>query len=214
MKIDCISDTHTAIDLKALDYSDAELLIIAGDILNAGYNHEAKKLFKQLNKLPHKYVLYVPGNHDRCLDPDDVLYNTHSLPRLRKGIFVRRHQIIEIEGLKIGCSSYTPEFCGWAFMKEEEDLAEMWEAFKSQDLDILVTHGPAYGILDESIRKDRCGSKSLLDALPEIDPKFHIFGHIHEAQGKLDSVKGTKFRNVSICNRLYEPVNPVTTIEV
>jgi hypothetical protein len=33
---------------------------------------------------------------------------------------------VVVEGYKIYGSPYTPEFCGWAFMEEDDELAKRW----------------------------------------------------------------------------------------
>ena len=50
---------------------------------------------------------------------------------------------MELYGYKIYGSPYTPEFCGWAFMEEREDLKLIWEKIPT-DTDILITHGPPF----------------------------------------------------------------------
>jgi len=52
---------------------------------------------------------------------------------------------VTIEGYKIHGSPWTPEFCGWAFMLEnEKDMLKKWKMIPD-DTDILITHGPPYG---------------------------------------------------------------------
>ena len=208
MKIDCISDTHCQIDLTTLEYSDAEILIIAGDIGNMSTPLEVKVVFEEVDSLPHKHIVFVPGNHDAYFDIWYVPFET------RAHLLI--NDIVEIDGIRIGGSPYTPEFCGWFFMRPDEELAEIWNIFKDQNLDILVTHGPPKDILDSYVQWDdevKCGSQTLLDALPKIAPKAHIFGHIHECHGHKKQ-DGIDFYNVAICDRVYEAINPVTTIEI
>jgi len=46
------------------------------------------------------------------------------------------------------------------------------------DVDILITHVPPYGILDEN-----SGSEEVLNALCNKNMKVHIFGHAHGGYG-------------------------------
>lgn len=46
-------------------------------------------------------------------------------------------------------------------------------------IDVLVTHGPPFGILDKTINKVNAGCKGLLKFVEKINPQVHIFGHIH-----------------------------------
>ncbi|SFS33448.1 hypothetical protein SAMN05660206_101200 [Sphingobacterium wenxiniae] len=65
------------------------------------------------------------------------------------------------------------------------------------DTDILITHGPPFGILDETVYGKRTGGEELLLRVYQVKPKYHIFGHIHEDHGSF--TKGeTTFINNSI----------------
>jgi len=209
MKIDCISDTHDRLSIHKLEFSDAEMLIIAGDISNLSGIEETYAIFADINKVPHEYIVFVPGNHDGYFE-ERTLICSALYPETRAHIVI--NDIVEIDGIRIGGSPMTPMFQMWHFMEHDEELATYWQHFKNKQLDILVTHGPPYGILDET-EQDRCGSRTLLAALPEIAPKWHIFGHIHESYGS-HSENGIEFRNVSIVDGQYIKKNPVTTIEV
>jgi Icc-related predicted phosphoesterase len=53
-----------------------------------------------------------------------------------------------------------------------------------QDIDILISHGPPFGILDTApISGLHEGCRELLDAATRVRPKLHVFGHIHTAYG-------------------------------
>jgi hypothetical protein len=51
-------------------------------------------------------------------------------------------------------------------------------------VDILLTHGPPYGILDQVIgSRESVGCKHLYRAVERARPALHVFGHIHEGYG-------------------------------
>jgi hypothetical protein len=95
-------------------------------------------------------------------------------------------------------SPYQPEFCGWAFPYERNE-----DRFNLQhhsapgvtsiatnpipdfpSVDIMMTHGPPKGILDQVIfRNEEVGCESLLRAVSRARPRLYCFGHIHEAYG-------------------------------
>jgi len=51
-----------------------------------------------------------------------------------------------IEDLKFWGSPVQPEFFNWAFNRERgEDICKHWDLIPD-DTDILITHGPAFGI--------------------------------------------------------------------
>ncbi|MDE6073898.1 MAG: serine/threonine protein phosphatase, partial [Muribaculaceae bacterium] len=81
-----------------------------------------------------------------------------------------------------------------------------------QDTDVLITHCPAYGILDfdDNIHY---GSEEILSKLSAVRPKAHLFGHIHVQHG-LTTVDGTIFSNGAIMNVDYTNLNSPAVIEI
>jgi Icc-related predicted phosphoesterase len=105
------------------------------------------------------------------------------------GVIYLEHESVTIEGVKIFGSAYTPEFGkNWAFNVPKDKIAEKWAEIPD-DTDILITHGPAKGILDLTQYDSRpgadgksfyqCGCPELLERVLKVQPKYHIFGHIH-----------------------------------
>lgn len=68
-------------------------------------------------------------------------------------------------------------------MYAEKDACKLWDSIPA-DTDILVTHGPPFGVLDRTIQNCNAGCHYLLQKVMEIKPKYHLFGHIHEAYGR------------------------------
>ncbi|KAI4215705.1 MAG: hypothetical protein LQ351_001692 [Letrouitia transgressa] len=91
----------------------------------------------------------------------------------------------------IYASPYQPEFCNWAFPYErDEDRFNPDSALSVNPIpewpkiDIMLTHGPPYGILDETWRTgEKVGCEHLLRAVRRCRPQLHCFGHIHEGWG-------------------------------
>jgi Icc-related predicted phosphoesterase len=50
----------------------------------------------------------------------------------------------------------------------------------SDDVDIIMTHGPPWQHLDQTSRGIFAGCPQLLQALDRVRPRLHCFGHIHE----------------------------------
>ena len=61
------------------------------------------------------------------------------------------------------------------------------------DLDILVTHYPPMGILDEGF-----GSPEILNFVLKAKPAYHLFGHVHKTGGEDTQSQGTKYQNISV----------------
>ena len=80
------------------------------------------------------------------------------------------------------------------------------------DTDILITHSPAYGILDLDDNINY-GSEEILDRLTALNLKAHLFGHIY-AQHGMKSLNGTIFSNGAIMNSDYTNLLPFNVIAV
>jgi Icc-related predicted phosphoesterase len=59
------------------------------------------------------------------------------------------------------------------------------DALKGVDggVDVLVSHHPPYGHLDEGLFGGHAGLRGLLELHQLLRPRVHLFGHIHEARG-------------------------------
>jgi Icc-related predicted phosphoesterase len=80
-------------------------------------------------------------------------------------------------------------------------------------VDVLVTHGPPFGVLDRTTTDELVGCEELLMAVERAQPRLHVFGHIHEGAGAL--VQGrTLFVNASVCTVGYDPDNPIRVVDV
>jgi Icc-related predicted phosphoesterase len=57
-----------------------------------------------------------------------------------------------------------------------------------QDTEILLTHTPPYRTLDKTRKGKHAGCKTLAARLRNLSNlELHVFGHIHEAHGALES---------------------------
>jgi Icc-related predicted phosphoesterase len=87
---------------------------------------------------------------------------------------------------------------------------EKWNLIP-KDVDILVTHGPAFGKLDYVPYSNmNVGCEELIKRVNEIKPKINVFGHIHEGYGYVFD-GNTHFINAAVLNGRYEfrnkPIN-------
>lgn len=210
-KIVCLSDTHNC--NEKIIVPDGDILIHAGDATIRGTEAEVEEFLRWYSALPHKHKIFVAGNHD-------WLYETNNrfarLLTANFNIIYLQDSFIEIEGLKIYGSPWQPRFFDWAFnLMRGAELAEKWKLIPS-DADILITHGPPFGILDEVPRKywiENTGCEELRKKVEEIRPKAHIFGHIHCGYGQIEKF-GVKFINASNCDESYNPTQPPIVFEI
>jgi Icc-related predicted phosphoesterase len=201
MKVVTISDTHNY--NEKIKVPDGDILIHAGDLTSMGYFGEIARALDWLSSLPHQYKILVPGNHDFFAMDSSEAFNTLCKQR---SIHCLLNNKIAIDGLKIWGSPYTPTFGDWAFMHSESELFRIFEKIPN-DLDILITHGPPKGILDEVGRGDNTGSSSLLECVMRAKPRFHIFGHIHEYGCEIKKINETTFINACVLDPSYRAWN-------
>lgn len=206
---------HSVSDLHGYEpeLPGGDILIIAGDCTASDTYEQWEKFASYLRKAPYEDIILVAGNHDGALEAyeEEIL----KLFDLRVQYLCDRE--VNVQCLRIYGSPWTPIFYAWHFQRHREELDAVWEHIPS-GLDILVTHGPPFGILDK-IDKQRCGDQALAQAVDRAKPKHHVFGHIHAGYGTYQDSWGmdgttTKYYNVSMCDEKYRLTNAVTTITV
>jgi Icc-related predicted phosphoesterase len=199
MRIVFISDTHTR--HQEVRVPDGDLLVHAGDISGRGGVYEISRFMAWMEDQPHQHKVMIAGNHDFLAErnPEDFL------DLVPKNVTYLNDSSIEIDGLKIWGSPVQPWFHDWAFNRQRgPEIDVHWQLIPA-DTDLLITHGPPYGILDATTKGEKVGCEDLLRRVQQIKPKIHVFGHIHEAYGQLHQ-NGTHFINASSLNHLYMPV--------
>ena len=200
MKIVFISDTHG--QHEKLTLPEGDMIIHAGDVSKRGGMAEMESFLDWYESLPFTYKVFTVGNHDflaenapamfKKLIPDNCVYLENS--------------DVVIEGIRIWGSPITPWFYDWAFNRQRgADIAKYWATIP-EGTDIIVTHGPAYDILDRTTRGDLTGCEDLRAKIESIKPKYHVFGHIHEAYG-MKQVGDTTFINASVLDEQYRLTN-------
>lgn len=211
MKVVVISDTHlrhTSVNIPTCD-----LLVHAGDFSNRGNWNDINEFIYWMKAQPTKHRLLVPGNHDLVCENEFLAVRDHFK---QSGILFERENLVFVDNLMVFCYSDTPEIYSgspWAFTypRESEHFRRSWE--NAPVCDLLVTHGPPLGVLDEVDNGLRVGEKHMMDYVLRSRPKAHVFGHIHESFGY--SFKfGVNFYNASICDLSYKVVNPPTVFEL
>jgi Icc-related predicted phosphoesterase len=200
MRILCISDTHGK--HKKLELPEADMIIHAGDMSGKGEAWQIGEFFEWFSKLSYRYKICIAGNHDFMAEQEPEEF----LKLVPDNCIYLNDSGAEIENLKIWGSPITPWFHDWAFNRHRGDvIAKHWELIP-QDTDILITHGPPMDVLDRTILGKRVGCEELKKKIEQIRPKLHIFGHIHEAYGKLQ-IFDTTFINASSLNIDYLPLH-------
>ncbi len=214
-RIVCLSDTHNC--HQPIDVPDGDILIHSGDATVRGTDIEVIEFVYWFAKLPHKIKIFVAGNHDWMFQTDN---RRARLLVANEGIVYLQDSSVEIEGLKFYGSPWQPRFFDWAFnLNRGYELAEKW-AMIPDDINILITHGPPYGILDEVPRRwgiENTGCEELRKRVDQIASKgklkLHIFGHIHCGYGVAERA-GVRFVNASNCDESYDPIQPPIVVDI
>src|SRR3990167_11212626 len=173
MKIVAISDTHHKHYYLKLPKGD--ILIHAGDWTYRGERIERMLVLDYLNVISKKYkhVITIMGNHDINMTKSWF----KSINSLSDNVHVLQDDGIEIDGINFYGSPYSVRFGDWGFGEPDDKLALRFNHIPKKT-DILITHGPAYSILDKNRDGECCGSKSLYEKIKMLpNLKHHIFGH-------------------------------------
>jgi Icc-related predicted phosphoesterase len=189
LRLVLLSDTHQ--HHREAEVPDGDLCIFAGDLTFFSRSMKAVLDFNDwLGELPHRCIV-VPGNHETFLEADP------SKRSLLSNAIVLVNEGTEIEGLRIWGSPVTPLY-GSAFgLSSPEDRRRLYARIP-QDTDVLVTHGPPYGILDVGPDSGlHSGCRELLEAVMRVRPNLHVFGHVHGAYG-IFQTEHTTFVNAAL----------------
>jgi len=194
MRIICISDTHTY-HSQIPKLPEGDILIHAGDFTTRRDFRDITSFNEWLGKQNFKHKIVVAGNHDMTFESDP--YIARSL--LQNCIYLQDDKVV-IDGYTFYGSPWQPEFMSWAFnLPRGHALKEKWDRIPD-NTDVLITHCPPRYIRDYAyFSKDHVGCEDLLKRVKEIQPKLHIFGHVHEGYG-ISEAYGTKFINAAICD--------------
>ncbi len=213
-RIVCLSDTHNCNDQIAVP--DGDVLIHSGDATITGTLQEIKLFNEWFAELPHRYKIFVAGNHDWLFEQDREA--AESL--LDVGILYLQDSTVEIEGQRFYGSPWQPRFFDWAFnLNRGAEIAEKWRSIPD-DIDVLITHGPPNGILDCVATKwgiENAGCEELRRRVDDIGSygrlKLHVFGHIHSGYGTHEEA-GVRFVNASNCDEQYRPTQPPLVTDI
>ena len=204
-----------------------DILIIPGDFVETGLVEELEIFNRFLKDVmmarKFKHIVFICGNHERTIDidfynsegwryhktPQDVQLCRHTLfNELPENVHYLFDNHVVLEGLKIYgtpwvlggetfSSDTSPSHFRWAYSLTEEELVAKYAQIP-EDVDILVTHMPPFGIgdcrrnydkdcFDDQERQvfgyDHVGSTALALRLQALRPHLHCFGHIHSGYG-------------------------------
>ena len=178
-KIFAFSDTHGMYRRLAIP-TDADILICAGDACEGFNPADLQDFFAWYTSIPAQLRIFVPGNHDFIFNQDPI----RARNLISGGVIYLENEGMEFDGIKFYSVPARP------YLKTPVSIPN--------DVDFLITHGPAYSHLD----RDQ-GCKQLFLAVASARPKYHIFGHVHEEGIQRKAMLGgTTYINVSYFEEL------------
>lgn len=231
MEITAISDLHGFCP----KLPGGDLLILAGDYTYSNAIPQWVSFFNWLKHQQYRKKILIAGNHDGFLrstyptcdaDLKSLIEVQEFLDEIGEWESPDFEYLCdsgtEFEGVKFWGTPWTPIFervnpkCA-SFMESEEFLNNKF-AMIPLGTDILISHGPMIHTLDTDLYGYACGSSSLRDHVDRVNPKMHLFGHIHEQGGNSfrygRAVSNTWCLNCSYVNEKYKPFDkPIQAIE-
>lgn len=197
MKILHLSDTHNC-HHRLRDLPNANVVVHSGDFCMVGTEQEAIDFLNWFCDLPYQHKIFICGNHD------DSLYGAN-IDGLDSNVHYLCNSSVEIDGVKF---YGVPMFMADCISdRQSQNYSNI-----PVDTDLLITHSPAYGILDfdDNIHY---GSEELLTQLSALNLRAHLFGHIHANHG-LTAIGKTIFSNGAIMNADYTHLLKTNIIEL
>jgi predicted phosphohydrolase len=173
--VTALSDTHG--HHRDFEIPESDVVIHAGDACNDGDMAQLVDFFQWFSNLPTKHKIFVAGNHDLIFDLDPE----SALDLIPKNIVFLENQSYVIKNLV---------FYG-AVARPWMNAPHLFP----KKIDVLISHGPAKGILDEG-----CGCELLKEIIEITKPKVHIFGHIHNSGGMNVNDSNTNFHSCSVAH--------------
>ena len=181
MKILHISDTHGKHQILK-DLPNADVIVHTGDITEDGTEEEVKDFIEWFSGLSYAHKIFIAGNHDNCL----YGANIEGLP---DNVHYLCNDSITIDGIK---------FYGVPMFLQDDLDGNFLELFGRipADTDVLLTHQPPLGILDEQDGINY-GDYTLYKRVMDVRPKYHLFGHLHHTEKTQEVFRRVRFSNAA-----------------
>ena len=212
-RVVCVSDTQNR--HQELNIPRGDIFIHAGDITQKGTLHELQDFNEWLATLPCQHKIVIGGNHDETLEIPSINknevfsnctyleYSTVEFYGWKFFGFPSSVRLFSLHNKPVYLPGFLYSFVNYlkpykAFQLDVGSQAHL-DAISSipSDTNILISHGPPYGVCDLTSRGSMDGDNELRNQVEKrIKPKFHVFGHIHEAHG-VASNKQTTFINAA-----------------
>lgn len=189
MKIISITDMHGSIKGIGKHLSEADIVLLAGDLTNFGTKEDAKRIVEEVRK----YADAIYAVHGNCDYSEVTDYLTEQGINLHgKGTVINGLALIGVGGSLPAPGNTPTEY-------SEEELEDFFGVGINEvpnDLPIiLMSHQPPIDtILDKLTSGAHVGSNAVRSFIEKHQPLICFSGHIHEGVG-IDSIGNTKLIN-------------------
>jgi Icc-related predicted phosphoesterase len=218
MRIVCISDSH--MHHRKINMPDGDMVIHAGDFSlwdDCDVDLYNKWIGEHLPKYKHGWI-QIAGNHDAKFEWNNFGHSAKKQKAKLTNAIYLQDKAVEVNGLKIYGTPWSARFgADMAFNVYPQQLAAKWKLIPD-DVDILVTHTPAWGVLDAIPSKEgmlHVGCPDLLVRINEIKPKLHVCGHVHFSYGQKMYANGVTLGvNAALVGKDHKLVNEPIVVEI
>ncbi|OIO24428.1 hypothetical protein AUJ14_06090 [Candidatus Micrarchaeota archaeon CG1_02_55_22] len=173
-----VSDAHAepcALDAlkKLVAVHEPRLVVIAGDLTMNGPLAYAQKLINAASSKGAR-VLFEWGNMDDAPIVDWMKTQQDCIHARR--VEVEGHAVVGLGGSVTSPFNTPTEY-------SEEEYARLLNDLLDENT-VFAPHNPPYGTIADVIRAGtHVGSRAILDAIKQAQPRLCVCGHIHEAEG-------------------------------
>ncbi len=211
MRFVLLSDTH-GLHERMPAVPDGDVVLHAGDLTSNGTITQVASALTWFADLPHKHKVLIAGNHDFAFESQPSVAQA----LIPSGVTYLQDAGVTLDGVRVWGSPWQPVFFNWAFnLPRGNALARVWAQIPD-DTQVLVTHGPPYGMHDYTVGSHpmHAGCRDLRERVAKLrDLRLHVFGHIHEGYG-MSEQGGCQFVNASNTTVNYDPVNPPVVLDL
>lgn len=191
--------------VRSLDVPNGDILIHAGDFTNFGSRDDAIEFNVWLKSLPHRHKIVINGNHE-----NNASWRGETKEILSNATFLKNDSITICPQGKFPVKIHGTDFYwpmrGETIRRPEFDSIE-------DDINVLITHGPAAGIVDGGkgcpVLRARCHELALTGNLRAV-----VCGHIHFAHGVCSTDEHVTFVNASCCGKFRKVENRPIVLDI
>jgi Icc-related predicted phosphoesterase len=237
MKVQALSDIHGLL-IKPSEFEECDIICICGDIMPLEIDRNiiastawfVGEFIPWCEKLPCKYVLFTPGNHDflfdelyckKMLTPMQIMKMLLGNNKKNSKVKLLIDSSFEYEGKRFYGTPWCPNLSHWAFYKDSYDLEQVFKQIP-WDADVVMTHCPStIGDSGTVLQQGwnfckRLGCEELTPELFDRQSfiKYALCGHIHSGDHNPIQIGQMKVVNVSILSEEYKRAYSIYKFEL